>query len=277
MPVQTKSSSKNKNKKKEETVTLQTNPFLEEQPFFDEPFEQQNSDKPSSSDKPLLDQSLSSNMYEGRQEKEAGKCKAHDDLCIQANDSDSSFSDSNVSEPGDNKIVKYQKDKDFRKMMKIIMAQEKEEYFLELAKQGAKIPPDYNVESLITKEDDTPLALVTKQLHELHTEIKEMKDKDKSPIKYSLNIVCSFLFDKSLYMPLFPSRIEIPKFDIYDGNSDPQDHVQELCALCMEFMHKQTYLMCLFPRSLGRQDMEWFSSLLVGIKYFEELVELFLQ
>lgn len=55
--------------------------------------------------------------------------------------------------------------------------------------------------------------------------------------------------------------MEIPKFDKYDGNSDPQDHVQELCVLCMEFMHEQTYLMCLFPRSLGGQAMEWFSKL----------------
>lgn len=104
-----------------------------------------------------------------------------------------------------------------------------------------------------------------------------MKDKDKSPMKYSLDTIFLFPFNKSLYMPLFPSRTKIPKSDKYDGNSDPQDHVQEFCSLCMEFMHKKTYLMCLFPRSLGGQAMEWFSSLPVGIKSFEELVELFLQ
>lgn len=45
----------------------------------------------------------------------------------------------------------------------------------------------------------------------------------------------------------------------------------------MEFMHEQTYLMRLFPGSLGGQAMEWFSKLTMGIKSFEELIELFLQ
>lgn len=45
----------------------------------------------------------------------------------------------------------------------------------------------------------------------------------------------------------------------------------------MEFMHDQTYLMRLFPRSLGGQTMEWFASLPKGIKMFEELIQLFLQ
>lgn len=75
----------------------------------------------------------------------------------------------------------------------------------------------------------------------------------------------------------FPSRVEIQKFDKYDGNSNTQDHVREFYALCMEFMHEQTYLMRLFSRSLGGKAMEWFSSLLVGIKTFEELIQLFLQ
>lgn len=103
-------------------------------------------------------------MSQEKHEKESSKRKARDDLSIQANDSDSSSNDFEVSEPEEDTIIKCQNNKDFRKMMKIIMAREKEEYFLELAKQGAKLPPDYNVESLITKEEDTPLALVTKQL-----------------------------------------------------------------------------------------------------------------
>lgn len=71
--------------------------------------------------------------------------------------------------------------------------------------------------------------------------------------------------------------MEILKFDKYNGKSDPQGHVREFCALCMEFMHEQTYLMHLFPRSLGGQAMEWFSSLPIGINFFEELIQLFLQ
>lgn len=81
--------------------------------------------------------------------------------------------------------------------------------------------------------------LVNKQLQALQTKIKEMKNKDKSSTRYSLDTICPFPFDKNLYMPLFPSRVETPKFDKYDSKSDPQDIVQELCALCMDFMQNK--------------------------------------
>lgn len=104
-----------------------------------------------------------------------------------------------------------------------------------------------------------------------------MKGKDKPTKQYSFKTICPFPFDRDLYMPPFPSRIDIPKFDKYDGNLDPQDHVREFNALCMEFMHKNTYLMRLFPRSLGGPALEWFSKLPNGIRSFEELIKLFLQ
>lgn len=106
-------------------------------------------------------------------------------------------------------------------MMKIILDKEKEDIFLKLTKQGAKIPTNYNVKNMITKEEETPLSLVTKQLQALQNLIKEMKGKDKSTRQYSLDTICPFPFDRNLYMPPFPSRTDIPKFDKYDGNSDP--------------------------------------------------------
>ena len=45
--------------------------------------------------------------------------------------------------------------KDFMKMMKVLLREEKERYLLELAQQGAKPPTDYNVETLKTKEEET--------------------------------------------------------------------------------------------------------------------------
>lgn len=47
------------------------------------------------------------------------------------------------------------------------MAREKEDYFLKLENQGAKLPTGYNVEALIIKEEETPLAMVNKQLQAL--------------------------------------------------------------------------------------------------------------
>ena len=86
-----------------------------------------------------------------------------------------------------------------------------------------------------------------------------MKDKDKPTKIYMLDALGPFLFDKNLDMPPFPRGLELPKYDKYFWTTDPQDHLQEFGALSKEFMHKQTYLMHLFLRSLGGQAMEWFS------------------
>ena len=48
----------------------------------------------------------------------------------------------------------------------------------------------------------------------------------------------------------FPKDIEVPKYDKYDGNGDPHDHVRHFYAISMDFMHEDTFLMHLFPRSL---------------------------
>lgn len=47
-------------------------------------------------------------------------------------------------------------------MMKTIMTREKEDYFLELEKQGAKLPIGYDVQTLVTKKEDSPILMVHK-------------------------------------------------------------------------------------------------------------------
>ena len=46
----------------------------------------------------------------------------------------------------------------------------------------------------------------------------------------------------------FPRNIEVPKYDKYDGNDDPHDHVHHFYTLSMEFLNEDTYL---FDYSLG--------------------------
>lgn len=41
--------------------------------------------------------------------------------------------------------------------MKIILVKEREDIFLDLARQGAKLPTNYNVKNIITKEEEKPL------------------------------------------------------------------------------------------------------------------------
>lgn len=52
-------------------------------------------------------------------------------------------------------------------------------------------------------------------------------------------------------MSPFPPHFETPKFDKYRGKRDPRDHVKEFFTANIEVAHEETYLMHLFPKSLG--------------------------
>ena len=73
----------------------------------------------------------------------------------------------------------------------------------------------------------------------------------------------------------FPRDVEVPKYDNYDGNGDPHDHVHHFYALNMDFIHKDTFLLGLFPRSLRGQALEWFTKLSPPLKTFDELARRF--
>lgn len=75
----------------------------------------------------------------------------------------------------------------------------------------------------------------------------------------------------------FLRDIEIPKYDKYDVNGDPHDHVTQFYALSMDFMHDDTYLMRIFPRSLSGQAMQCFTKITPPLKSFDELVKRFIQ
>ena len=75
----------------------------------------------------------------------------------------------------------------------------------------------------------------------------------------------------------FPRDIAVPKYDKYDGNNDPHDHVHHFYALRKEFLHKDTYLFRLFPRSLKGKALEWFIKLKPLLRTFDELASRFTQ
>ena len=54
-------------------------------------------------------------------------------------------------------ITKFCKDKNFQKVMEILLNEEKEKYFLKLAQEGAKLPHHFNVETIITPKDGTKI------------------------------------------------------------------------------------------------------------------------
>lgn len=83
-------------------------------------------------------------------------------------------------------------------------------------------------------------------------------------------------YDRSLYMPPFPQHFESPKFDKYRGKGDPRDHIREFFTSCIEVAHEDTYLLRIFPKSLGGLALEWFSHLPPKINSWGELAELFI-
>ena len=89
--------------------------------------------------------------------------------------------------------------------------------------------------------------------------------------------ICALPFDRSLYIVSFHRDVDIPKYDKYDGNGDPHDHVRNFYAHIMDFIHEDIYLMRLFPRSLRGQAIEWFTKFSPHLKMFDELAQSFIQ
>lgn len=140
------------------------------------------------------------------------------------------------------------KSKNFYKMTDILINEEKEKYLLELAKQGAKLPIDYDLETLVFKEEETETTKLQNIVQALQEQLSQLiKDKAKPKIQFNLNENFPFPFDKGLHMPPFPKGVEIPKYDKYLGTSYPLDHLCEFGDLSIEFIHDQTYLLRLFP------------------------------
>lgn len=145
--------------------------------------------------------------------------------------------------------------------MEKLIDKDSENFFLSLAQKGVKLPYDFDIDQL--KKDqhqDDPMHIMTRQVKAFQEQIDTMK-KAAEPKAFSIEALCHFPFDKSLTMVSFPFNTIFPKYDKYMGKIDPQDHLREFCALSIEFMHNDTYIMRLFPRSLGGPVMEWFSKL----------------
>ncbi|GLJ23128.1 hypothetical protein SUGI_0436420 [Cryptomeria japonica] len=106
---------------------------------------------------------------------------------------------------------------------------------------------------------------------------KKMEDINTPKPTYTMRDICPYPFDKSIPMPPFPTHFVMPKFDKYRGKGDPKAHIRQFFTTCIEVAAEETYLMRLFPQSLGDQAMEWFSQLPPDIKSWGDLAEAFIQ
>jgi len=187
----------------------------------------------------------------------------------------------------------------FQCLIEKALHEDPHQYFYHLASLGIKLPADFDISSIIenmendhekeknsidqntndrgkrTIDQNAPMEEMRKQLENLTQQISDLKTGTNAK-NYYLEDIAPYSFAKSLIMKPFPYRFEVPKFDKYKGKGDPRYHIREFNATCLEVAHDETYLMRLFPRSLGSQAMEWFSRLPLGIKTFDELVNKFI-
>ena len=61
-------------------------------------------------------------------------------------------------------IEKHCKDIFFKKVMEIIINEEKEKYFLKITQEGEKLLQHFNVKAIVTQEEETKTSKLQKQL-----------------------------------------------------------------------------------------------------------------
>lgn len=132
-------------------------------------------------------------------------------------------------EQDEERLREAEQDPKFHKAIEKILQRDKEKYFRYLADQGAKLSHDFNTENLKSKPEEIPLSdlnALTQQIKALQGKIKELQGGTTTK-KYTLEDIFPYPFDRSLNMIPFPKHCEIPKFDHYNGKSDPIDHVRD--------------------------------------------------
>ena len=114
-------------------------------------------------------------------------------------------------------------------------------------------------------------------MQKLRKQLVQLQTSKELPKTSFVESICALPFDSTSYMPSFPKDIEVPKYDKYDGNGDPHDHLRHFYTISTDFMHEDSYLMHFFPRSLRGKSMEWFTKLTPTLKKIEELAQCFIQ
>jgi len=128
---------------------------------------------------------------------------------------------------------------------------------------------------MVANTANTPIEALTQELDKLKKQFVNLQVSGTNK-SYSMEDLCPFPFDKSIYMPPFPLNFTAPNFNKYRGKGSPIEHVREFHTACLELAYDHTYLMRLFPRSLVGQALEWFVHLPMGIQTWTKLVDKFI-
>ena len=102
-----------------------------------------------------------------------------------------------------------------------------------MATRGWKLPQGFDVERIINKGEPTEAEILREEIQELRKQFMQFQTSKEQPKTSFIDSICTLPFDRSLYMQPFPRDIEVPKYDKYDGNGDPHDHVRHFYVLSM--------------------------------------------
>lgn len=116
------------------------------------------------------------------------------------------------------------------------------------------------------------MDMLRQQIQDLTQQVNSGRSQKQS----SLKDICPYPFDRHMIMPPFPCNFKTLKFDKYKGKGDPTDYVREFYTACLEVAYEETYLMHLFPQSLGGSAIQWFSHFPRRIRTFEDLFQKFI-
>ena len=122
-------------------------------------------------------------------------------------------------------LMHFEQDEKAQCMMRILLEHNGYQYFQYMTSRGFRLPPDYDIHQLIQEREPIEVENLRNFLQATQQDIQKLRLEIEPPKTSFVESICALPFDISLYMIPFPWDIEVPKYEKYDGNSDPHDHV----------------------------------------------------
>ena len=92
----------------------------------------------------------------------------------------------------------------------------------------------------------------------------------------ALNQVSKSPFTRNIEDAILPRQFHQPTFTLYDGRSDPVEHVSHFSQKMAIYSRNETLMCKIFPSSLGPVAMRWFNNLRANsIESFKKLTRAF--
>ena len=110
-------------------------------------------------------------------------------------------------------------------MMHVLLECHGDRYFQYMTSRGFKLPLGYDVHQNIQEREPTKFEMLKNEVQQTNQCINRLAIEKEPPKVSFIEFICALPLNRILYMVPFLWDIKVPKYDKYDGNSDPHDHV----------------------------------------------------